>query len=121
MSVTLETVKIILKITAAETEYDALITVLIPIIEDIIVKYCGVSSIDDLSTGVVFPTAGLIKYAMENPIGVKAQTVGGDRTEYGDFPLTLLKLLDNFKPDSTGGYVNAETVNLTDINIDLGL
>jgi len=119
MSVSLNTVKTILKIT--DTEYDTLITLLIPIIEDIVIKYCGVSSIDDLSTGVTFPIAGLIKYVMENPIGVKAQTVGGDRTEYGDFPLTLLKLLDNFKPDSVGGYLNAETLNLTDINDDLGL
>ena len=121
MSVALATVKTILKIADTNTEYDALITILIPIIEDIIVKYCGVSSIDDLSTGVVFPTAGLIKYAMENPIGAKGQTVGGDRIEYGDFPLTLLKILDNFKPDSTGGYVDAHSINLTEINDDLGL
>ena len=119
MSVSLNTVKTILKIS--DTEYDALITILIPIIEDIVIKYCGVASIDDLSTGVTFPIAGLIKYAMENPIGAKAQTVGGDRTEYGDFPMNLLKILDNFKPDSTGGYTDAHSINLTDINDDLGL
>ena len=119
MSVSLNTVKTILKI--GDTGYDALITILIPIIEDIVIKYCGVSSIDDLSTGATFPIVGLIKYAMENPMGVRSQTVGSDRAEYGDFPLTLLRLLDNFKPDSVGGYVNAEIVNLTDINNDLGL
>jgi len=121
MSVALATIKTILKINTADTEYDALITILIPIIEDIIVKYCGVSSIDDLSTGVVFPTAGLIKYAMENPMGVSGQTVGSDRTDYGSFPLNLLKILDSFKPDTTGGYVDAHSINLTDINDDLGL
>ena len=118
MSVSLATVKAILRIDG--TEYDALITILIPIIEDIVIKYCGVSSIDDLSTGVTFPIAGLIKYAMENPVGSKSQTVGSDKTEYGEFPNVLLKLLDNFKPDSTGGYQDAHSINLTEINEELG-
>ena len=117
-TVTLANIKILLQIEGIDK--DALITLLMPIIEDIVCKYCGVSAIGDLSGGVVFPIAGLIRYAMENPIGAKSQQVGNDSTEYGEFPNALLKLLDVFKPDTTGGAANAEVINLTDINDDLG-
>jgi len=118
MSVSLATVKAILRI--GDIQYDDLITILIPIIEDIVIKYCGVSSVSDLSTGVTFPIAGLIKFAMENPIGAKSQSVGSDKTDYGEFPNSLLRLLDNYKPDTIGGYSNIEAVNLLEINEDLG-
>ena len=118
-TIDLDTIKTILQFT--DTEYDDQLTILIPVIEDIVVQYCGVSAISDLSIGAIFPIAGLVRYAMENPIGAKSQTVGSDRTEYGEFPNALLKLLDNFKPDTSGGYVNAEVINLNDVNEDLGI
>ena len=114
----LATVKVVLQFN--DTTYDALLTVLIPVIEDIVAKYCGVASTSSLSIGSIFPICGLIRYAIENPVGAKNQQVGNDRTEYGDFPNALLKLLDNFKPDSDGGYQNPEVINLRDINRDLG-
>ena len=117
-TVTLDNIKILLQIEG--TDKDAIITLLMPIIEDITCKYCGVATIADFSQGVVFPIAGLIRYAMENPIGAVSATVGGDSTNYGTFPNSLLKLLDVFKPDSIGGFANAEVINLTDINTDLG-
>jgi len=117
-ALSVDTIKTILRIEG--TEYDDLITILLPVVEDIVVKYCGVSAVTDLSVGAIFPIAGLVRYAMENPIGAKSQTVGSDKTDYGEFPNALLKLLDNFKPDTTGGYVNAEVINLSDINEDLG-
>ena len=119
-TINLATIKLLLRIESTDLTYDALLTVLIPIIEDLVVKYCGLSTITDLDIGGVFPLAGLCKYAMENPIGAKSQTVGSDKTEYGEFPNALLKLLDNFKPDTTGGYHDAHSINLTDINTDLG-
>ena len=118
-SISIDTIKTILQFT--DTEYDDQLTLLIPIIEDVVVQYCGVSTISDLSVGAIFPIAGLVRYAMENPIGAKLQQVGSDRTEYGEFPNALLKLLDNFKPDTEGGYANAEVINLNDINEDLGI
>jgi len=118
-AISIDTIKTILQFT--DTEYDDQLLILIPVIEDIVVNYCGVSAISDLSIGAIFPIAGLVRYAMENPIGAKSQTVGSDRTEYGEFPNALLKLLDNFKPDITGGYANAEVINLNDINEELGL
>jgi len=118
-TIDLATIKTILQI--ADTEYDAVLTILIPIIESIVITYCGVSAISDLAIGVIFPIAGLCKYAMENPIGAVSSTVGGNQTNYGTFPNALLKLLDQFKPDTLGGYVNAEVINLTDINNSLGL
>ena len=117
-TINLATIKIILQIEG--TDEDARLTILIPIIEDIVTSYCGVSSISDLTVGVVFPIAGLCKYAMENPIGAKLAQVGSNRTEYGEFPSTLLKLLDYFKSDTTGGDSDAQVINLLDINVDLG-
>ena len=118
-AISIDTIKTILRLT--DSEYDDQLTVLIPIIENIVVNYCGVSAISDLSVGAIFPIAGLVRYAMENPIGAKSQTVGSDRTEYGEFPNALLKLLDNFKPDTVGGYTNAEVINLQDVNVELGI
>jgi len=118
-AISIDTIKTILRLT--DSEYDDQLTVLIPIIEDVVVNYCGISAISDLSVGAIFPIAGLVRYAMENPIGAKSQTVGSDRTEYGEFPNALLKLLDNFKPDTSGGYANAEVINLNDVNEDLGI
>ena len=118
-SISIDTIKTILQFT--DTTYDDQLTLLIPIIEDVVVQYCGVSAISDLSVGAIFPIAGLCRYALENPIGAKSQTVGSDKTEYGEFPNALLKLLDNFKPDISGGFANAEVINLNNINEDLGI
>lgn len=113
-SISMTTIKIILQLH--DDTYDNQLAILIPIIEDIVCQYCGASSINQLSVGVIFPLAGLIRYAMENPIGAKAQTVGGDRTEYGEFPNALLKLLKYFRPGTTAGLDDPESINLQEIN-----
>jgi hypothetical protein len=117
-SLSLETAKLLLQI--ADDDKNALISALLPIIEDIVSKYCGVTSAADLDVGSIFPIVGLVRYAMENPIGARSQIVGNDKTDYGEFPNALLKLLDNYKPDTIGGSANAEVINLTDINNNLG-
>lgn len=112
------TVKTILQIT--DTSKDDILRTLIPIIEDIVAKYCGVSEFSKLSVGALFPMAGLVRYAMENPIGARSETVGPDKTEYGEFPNALLKLLDNFIDGGSAGQMDTESINLIEINDDLG-
>lgn len=77
---TLEEVKTLLSIPATDTKKDALITVLIPIVEDFIKMHCNDDFTDEdgvtsYPAGLKLPAAQLIKYQMEYK-GVSGESVG---------------------------------------------
>ena len=98
----------------------AFISDMIPIAQDTVDRYFGTDFSGTYPVALKRPVAVLIKQTMVNPSAVWRQRIGDDETEYRD-AISLEKIfagLEDLIVSSTTQGV--QSINLRDINVDLG-
>lgn len=98
--------KTILQISGSA--YDAFINTMIPITENFILKYCGITEESaSVEPGLKLAAANLINYQLQKPTNVTAESIGNYSVSYtNSYPVSLLSTL---KPYVVAGFVQDDT------------
>lgn len=95
--VSLQEVKDLNQVTSSD--FDSIITTMIPIVSDFIVKYCAIT---DLSSGyprgLKLPASQMIKHQIDKPTDVISETIGNySITKAENYPRYILSQLNAFR------------------------